>query len=286
VKAWLKRVLPEWLKYVIYRFLWDPVRRWVWGSLKLRNTLPGGITVWVKDYSDWVIYNEVTVNREYDPVIHAVLDKGAANDPIHVVDLGANVGYFSFHFADLFIQRRGSADGLELTLVEGSPAVFRELQRRIAEEPLLANRTSTIHGLVGKRAGGDYISQSYIHYGHGASQQRSFGAKWVPYVDLQKVLGDIDHIDLLKCDIEGSEFELIENYPALFNKLSTAVFEFHDYGRDVNSYRAKLEAYGFRRDRVLRATSRFSVEYYVRLEKWDVVHPYQPFGHRAPMSQL
>ena len=180
MKEWLKRILPGWLKYFLYRILWNPVRRTIWGSLQLKNTLRSGISVRVIDHSDWVVYNEVIVNGEYDSVIQDVLDNNPASEPLHVLDLGANVGYFSFHFADLFIQRRGTAEGLRLTLVEGSPAVFTELQRRVSEEPLLASRTNTIHGLVGKKGSGDYLGQGYIHYGYGPSSQRTFGSKWVP----------------------------------------------------------------------------------------------------------
>lgn len=264
MKEWLKNILPVWLKYILYRLLWDPVRRTVWRSLQLKNILRSGITVRVIDHSDWVVYNEVIVNGEYDSVIHDVLNNSPAHEPLHVLDLGANVGYFSFHFADLFIQQRGSPDGLSLTLAEGSPTVSSELQRRVSQEPLLANRTQVIHGLVGKRNGGDYVGESYIHYGQGASSERTFGSKWVPYVDLCEALKSVNRIALLKCDIEGSEFDLIENYPSLLHKVSIAVFEIHYYGRDVDLCRQRLESYGFQKGTVLRAAPLFSIESYHR----------------------
>ena len=211
-----------------------------------------------------MIYNEVIVNGEYDSVIHDVLDSNPAPEPLHIVDLGANVGYFSFHFADLFIQQRGGSEGLSLTLVEGSPAVFTELQRRLSDEPLLANRAKAICGLAGKRGGGDYVGQGYIHYGQTASSQRTFGSKWVPYVDLVEILGDVDRIALLKCDIEGSEFDLIENYPSLFEKVAVAVFELHNYGRDIDLCRQRLKACGFGKRQVLRTAPSFSIESYTR----------------------
>lgn len=263
MKEWLKRMLPVWLQHVIYRFLWNPVRRAVWRSLRLKNTLRSGITVRVIDHSDWIVYNEVIVNGEYDSVMHDMLNDNST-EPIHALDLGANVGYFSFHLADLFFQQRGTLEGLRLTLVEGSPLLSAELQRRVSEEPLLAGRAKVIHGLVGKQKGGDYLGENYIHYGQGPSSQRAFGSKWVPYINLMEILDEGDRISFLKCDIEGSEFDLIENYPPLFERVSVAVFEFHYYGRDVESSRQRLEAYGFRRGRVLRTAPLFSIESYIR----------------------
>lgn len=264
MKEWLKSILPAWLKYILYRLFWDPARRRVWRSLKLKNTLRSGISVRVIDHSDWIVYNEVIVNGEYDSVIHDVLNSNPAHEPLHVLDLGANVGYFSFRFADLFIQQRGTPSGLSLTLAEGSPTVSSELQRRVSQEPLLANRAEVIHGLVGKRNGGDYVGESYIHYGQGISSKRTFGSKWVPYVDLVEALKSVNRIALLKCDIEGSEFDLIQNYPSIFQKVSTAVFEFHYYGKNVEECRKALETYGLRKERVLRSESLFSIESYHR----------------------
>ena len=79
-----------------------------------------------------------------------------------------------------------------------------------------------------------------------------------------ETLGNVSRIALLKCDIEGSEFDFIENYPSLLEKVSVAVFEFHRYGRDVDLCRQRLQACGFRRERVLRTAPLFSIESYIR----------------------
>ncbi|MFL6516048.1 MAG: FkbM family methyltransferase [Chthoniobacterales bacterium] len=264
MKDWLKKILPRWLQYFVYRLAWDPVRRLTWRALGLENTLPGGIRVRVRSHPDWVIYNEVIVNGEYDFVIGELLDRHHPGSSLRVVDLGANVGYFSFRLADLFVQRFGASDDLTLTLVEGSPVVYRELQRRVQNEPFLRDRVTLINGLAGKRKGGAYISQGYIHYGHGASADQAWGARFVPYVDLATVVDEFDRIDLLKCDIEGAEFDLIDNYTRLLEKTNSAVIEFHYYGRDVDRAREQLRALGFKSPEVLSAVAPCSVEYFQR----------------------
>lgn len=264
MKEWLKRILPRWFQYLLYRGIWDPVRRAVWKALGLRCTLRSGITVRVLSHPDWVIYNEVIVNGEYDSVIRETLDKEAPGSSMRVVDLGANVGYFSFRFADLYIQKFGSDGDLRLTLVEGSPNVFGQLEKRVREEPFLRDRTRLVNGLVGQRAGGAYIGQGYIHYGHGASADRTWGARFVPYVDLTSLLKESDRIDLLKCDIEGAEFDLIDNYGELLQNVDAMVIEFHHYGRDVDRAREQLRTLGFKSAEVLSAVSPCSVEFFRR----------------------
>ena len=68
----------------------------------------------------------------------------------------------------------------------------------------------------------------------------------------------------MKCDIEGAEFEFIENYEDLLKKVRAAVFEFHRYGRDLQQLRKFLQAYGFLRSKVMREAPGFSIELYTR----------------------
>ncbi len=261
--ALLKRALPLWLQYPIYRYLWNPFRRSVWKALGLQTILPSGIRLHVRNHSDWVIYNEVIVRGEYDGVIRTTFDHYQLGRPLRIVDLGANIGFFSFRFIDLFLQRFGNSEKLEMTLVEGSPAVFAELERRVGDEPLVRDHVKLIHGLAGRRDGAAYIAQGYIHYGYGASPHRSWGAKRVSYVDLNRIFSD-DSLDLLKCDIEGAELELIENYPALLRRTRAVVIEFHRYGGDVNNARERLQEYGFARVQLISAVPPYSVEFFTR----------------------
>ena len=66
-------------------------------------------------------------------------------------------------------------------------------------------------------------------------------------------------IDLLKCDIEGSEFSFLDNYSDLLPRVKMAVFEFHKYGADIDHYRRLLCSYGFRQHAVLRDAALFSI---------------------------
>jgi FkbM family methyltransferase len=73
----------------------------------------------------------------------------------------------------------------------------------------------------------------------------------VPFVDLSPVFAADAAIDLLKCDIEGSELLLLENYADLLAKTRVAIFEFHPELCDVPECKRILVDAGFNRRREL-----------------------------------
>lgn len=262
MKDLMKTLLPELVQRFLHRQIWDPGRNFLWRTLKLQYVLRSGINVVVKSPADWVIYNEVLVNGEYDSAItHAIERSG--DDEIRVLDLGANVGYFIFRCADLFFQNTHSKR-LSIIAVEGAPGAAAELSHRIGSEVLLRDHVRVIHGLVGERSGSAYISDSANHYGNSIADRQAFGSAEVTYVDIATVIGLETKIDLLKCDIEGSEFIFVKNYPDLLSRVSTAVFEFHKYGEDVEELRLLLGSYGFQRRAILREAPLFSIEVFDR----------------------
>ena len=63
----------------------------------------------------------------------------------------------------------------------------------------------------------------------------------VPYIDVAAAVGDRP-VDLLKCDIEGSEEDFLTSYPDLLRRVRTAVIEHHlglnDQAACVNALRS------------------------------------------------
>ena len=47
------------------------------------------------------------------------------------------------------------------------------------------------------------------------------------YVDLDSVIPEHRQIDILKIDIEGSEYELFENYASIFRRAKIVLIEIH-----------------------------------------------------------
>jgi FkbM family methyltransferase len=263
LKQYCKRVLPPGFQRLVYRSIWNPVRNSYWGLLDLECELRSGLHVQIRNRADWEVYNEVFVNGEYDAPIDYALDTDEANRPFVVVDLGGNVGYFAFRCADECIMR-GIGERLSLAIVEGAPLMFRELERRVHAQPLLQDKVRLLNGLVGRKAGEAYITGSHLHYSNVACEEPRSGSSRVAFINLDEELASFAMIDLIKCDIEGSEFDFIDNYENLLKKTRAAVFEFHRFGRNLEEARDKLSRYGFARRLVLREARFYSIEFYTR----------------------
>jgi FkbM family methyltransferase len=221
------------------------------------------VRVILRSYADWCSYNEIFVNDEYTRPIRESVASGAS--PLRVLDLGANFGYFALKLADVFLQERPS-DELVVWMVEASPTVCAELRHRMESSQARMKWTVT-HGLVGKRTGTARLNiarednQNFVGQPDGSG---AGGTLEVRYVDLAALVGDAPVIDLIKCDIEGSEFDLIESYPDLLARTTRLVVEFHRKFGDVTQATDRLKDLGFLSPVVLRDDDTSPVFYFSR----------------------
>ncbi len=63
----------------------------LWWLLRPRVTLRSGVKLRVSSPSEWELFNEIFVECEYDEAVRRALS--SVSSPVHVVDLGANVGF-------------------------------------------------------------------------------------------------------------------------------------------------------------------------------------------------
>jgi FkbM family methyltransferase len=145
------------------------------------------------------------------------------------------------------------------------------LRRRIELSRAKMKWTVT-NGLVGKRTG-----TARLNYAHEDNQNfvdesaqrdlwaRAGGAEDISYVDLAALVNDAPSIDLIKCDIEGSEFDFIQSYPDLLRKTVRLVIEFHSAFGGVAEAVDRLKVAGFGRPVVLREDAKTPVIYLSRV---------------------
>jgi FkbM family methyltransferase len=253
VKSLAKRVIPRTIRVNLWR-LRKPQR------LGLKRRLGSGLKIAVTDECDWTIYNDIFVDGEYDVPINALIEGSPPNRGLRVVDIGANVGFFTLRFIHLMRQNGRQDQPYHVTLLEGSPKLTDELQLRLIVDNSLEDNVRIVNGLVGKRQGSGTISEQRFHAKNTIFHEGDKTVQ-VEYVDLDAVVGANTFIDLLKCDIEGAEQLFIENYSNLLRRVQFAVFELHPHLVDIDSCMTILRRTGFTQHRILRATGHFLVLY-------------------------
>jgi FkbM family methyltransferase len=164
-----------------------------------------------------------------------------------VVDLGGHCGHFVV-LCDLLIEERFGRSGAEYVVFEGMAEMVENIRATLTDTGL-SRRCQVVHGLVGLRSGKAQLRsgrsnllEASVVSGSGEAREGEVG-----YVDLLRFLPEGRRIDVLKVDIEGSEYDLVESYPALLERANVVAMEIHDVpGRSVDGMLRSLEAAGLR----------------------------------------
>jgi FkbM family methyltransferase len=150
-----------------------------------------------------------------------------------VVDAGANVGFFS-----LYGKCRGSK---KIYSIDPDPSAFYYLKKNLEKFPefTIINKavTATDDGCnISIRPGGS-VGTSEI------PDSTDIFSGFVPSISINSILKIEKEINLLKLDIEGSEFKVIENLnKEHFNNINQLFIEFHANSKPISE---KLKNFGY-----------------------------------------
>jgi FkbM family methyltransferase len=241
----------------------------LWRRLRPTMISRTGLPLTLLSLSDWDIFSEIWVSGEYDEPILRALNKARPNEPVRIVDLGANVGFFSLRCIEVR-NRNNPGQPLDIVAVEGVPRTFRTLRRNLAAQR--GNVSLSLHqGLMGERSGiahihdNSYAGANAVVSADGKTSILPFcGAHAVrsTYLDLESILPPDIQIDLLKCDIEGSESIFLTTYPQILARTRLLVIEFHPLHCDIGECRRSLAASGLERERIFRTSPNMILEMY------------------------
>lgn len=201
----------------------------------LFNSLSSGLEVQIGDYYDWFVFFEIFAAQCYAPGVKVALslrNYWSEQFPFRVVDLGANVGYFTLYIADQLINKKIPFD---ITCVEGSPRNAQELRLRFHQQPTnqFAGKVSVYNGLVGNcRTGDAPIQLNENHALNHIVKLDQMHDGFVPYLNLDTFVSP-ERIDLLKIDIEGSEEAFLQEYPDLVKRSTVVILETHETACNV-----------------------------------------------------
>lgn len=189
--------------------------------------LESGLQVLVKNQIDFFLFHEIFGTQEYEPMMSEISWWSTTHPsrPLRLIDLGSNIGYFTLYVADK-LSRRGI--DFDIQAVEGSSTNLSEFADRLRGQtvPVLVDRVSFMSGLVGKRTGHGNLQEYIFHTMNCIVPDNRKPYNEVAYLDLDQALTP-GPIDLIKCDIEGSELEFLQNYPDLLKRTQYFLFELH-----------------------------------------------------------
>ena len=176
----------------------------------------------------------------YKDKVYAPFVEGKSG--LTIVDIGANVGltaYYFSHFGKVFA-------------VEPAAEHFAILETMIKFNRL-DDKIIPVQKAIYIREGefGFYHNQNKTMFSlHGAVADQSLPIEKVQAIPLDKLFeeNEIEHCDLMKLDVEGSEVEILasEGFGKVAPKIDTILVEVHAWnGRHPNQIKDALENNGF-----------------------------------------
>jgi FkbM family methyltransferase len=146
-----------------------------------------------------------------------------------VVDLGANVGNFT-------LLALGHGPGVRVVSVEANSLLCEQRLLPSVRANGWEQRVSIINAFVG---GQTMLQDKMLTEGECSGASKLTEDELIERAQLTS-------IDFLKCDIEGSEFELLTPQSRLLAMSKQVAIELHTWGGDINAFCDMLVGLGFR----------------------------------------
>jgi FkbM family methyltransferase len=160
--------------------------------------------------SDTMVFGNVIMDEEYS--------FGLPSSANVIVDVGANVGLTPIYYAKLFPEAR-------IFAIEAERANFELMLKNVQPYPNITPIHAALWGSEGYISIADPLPGAFGSWGFTVSSKPG-DVRAITIRSLMRDFG-IDHIDLLKIDIEGSEKEVFEACDWQ-DRLDSIVIELHD----------------------------------------------------------
>ena len=183
-------------------------------ALHLRK-LPDPVYLRVAN-SDFLVLGEIFDRDEYAQIKNWDLPKDG-----RVVDLGANIGLASVYFASLLPEAH-------VVAVEPDEENCRLIEKN-CRRLLKSGRLHVLRGFIAAKDGAAGIDRNVRAWAFHKVDTIDADHESVPCISMPHLLRTscFDRIDLLKCDIEGSERELFENCSPWIGCVKHLIVETH-----------------------------------------------------------
>ncbi len=168
-----------------------------------------------------------------------------------VLDIGANVGYFTL-FA--------LVAGARVFSYEPEEKNYERLVRQLKENEFISPKGGTFRSAVASDDAGRNLYLNSENIGaHRITHDAGGGIQRVPSITLNQIIDEVGHIDLIKMDCEGAEREIFwVSTPETMAKIDRIRMEYHPV-RPLLKFLEMMKPY-------------FDIE--VKQNKWDHSLPY------------
>lgn len=206
---------------------------------ELEYSIPigNGLRADLLEHDAYDSFSEIFIQNEYTDYL--------PNEPISkILDIGAHYGFFS-----LWIQSKYPDKEISSLMIEPSPKCNRSLEK-LARQPHFKGRFLYLQKAIGRfdLQKTRFYDRSYMG---GSIFENSANETYVSIETLKEaeVLNtSAPPYDLIKCDIEGSEWEFINYYPKILRVSKYLLLEWHGWhqgGGGFNQISDKLSEINF-----------------------------------------
>ena len=146
--------------------------------------------------------------------------------PSHIIDCGACCGHFSI-LADTFLKSRFGYAESKFTLIEANPLAIPVLKRNLADAGL-RERATVVHSLLG--AGSSSFDSLWVdrrNWLTAATTPLPGARQFIVATRCLTSFAGKGPLELLKIDIEGGEYRLLESEPEVFRRTRMVIAELH-----------------------------------------------------------
>jgi FkbM family methyltransferase len=184
--------------------------------------------------TDISVFRQVLVTREYDWEF--------CKSPRIIIDAGANIGLTSVFYANKYPEAM-------IIAIEPESSNFQMLKKNTS---MYANITPVQAALWKNDNEISLVDPHLGHYGFQTTELPKGTLNAEEYsrvrgVTLDKLMAEfgLDHIDILKVDIEGTEKEVFDNSSSWIGKVGVIIIEFHDQFRSGCAHSVYMAAKDF-----------------------------------------
>lgn len=153
---------------------------------------------------------------------HTFIDKDFGNKKINIIDLGACLGEFSGEISRIV------GEGSKIIMIEANPVNFDKIPN--IENSVKLNRFISTEKYGSTRF---LIDPNSPYNGSALFSYFQDGVSYdISNITLSEIVSlfNIERIDLMKIDIEGAEYSLLENMPdEILDITDQITVEFHDF---------------------------------------------------------